>query len=184
MPRMSTYPIGVLLNRAVALMPEGHSYVNVGTWYGYTLFAGLVGNPSKRSIGIDNFSQFARSEDGDVEGEFARRFRELGGPHDEFFEMDYREYFSDHHQGPVGVYHYDGEHSFENQLQGLSSAEPFLAPGSVVMVDDAYTPEARAATDEFLAKAAGSYEVLFDRPTVTKGHPTFWNGILLFRKVW
>ena len=183
MPRMSTYPIGAILNRAVACMPLGEEYVNVGIWHGYTFLAGLSGNQSKRSVGIDNFSQFASPEFGDVKAEFLERFERLKGPNDEFFELDYRAYFRDVHQGAIGVYHYDGEHSFENQLEGLQAAEPFLASGAVVMVDDAYTPEARAATEEFLGRKPGGYEVLFDRPTWRKGHPTFWNGIIVFRKL-
>src|SRR5579872_7090598 len=55
-PRMSTFAIGSIINRAVAEMSPGHSYLNIGVWNGFTLLSGMAGNPEKSCIGVDNFS--------------------------------------------------------------------------------------------------------------------------------
>jgi methyltransferase family protein len=182
-PRLSTYPIGVLVNRAVASMPASSGYVNVGVWHGFTLLAGMAGNEGRRCIGIDNFSEDIVPAYGEVRTSFMERFERLRGPLHEFHELDYRDYFDRVHEGPIGAYLYDGEHSYANQLGGLEAAEPFFVPGSVVFVDDAFAPEAREATMTFVNRRQGEYEVIFDRATASKGHPTFWNGILVFRKL-
>lgn len=181
-PRLSTYPIGALINYAVATMRADSAYVNVGVWHGFTLLAGMAGNPDRRCIGVDNFSEDIVPAYGEVRAAFLERFEQLRGPLHEFHDLDYRAYFADVHHGPIGVYLYDGEHSYENQLLGLEAAEPFFAPGCVVLVDDAFAADARAATTAFVERKPDEYEVIFDRPVASKGHPTFWNGITVFRK--
>ena len=41
-PRMSTFAIGAIINRAVAQMSVGHAYLNIGVWNGFTLLAGMA----------------------------------------------------------------------------------------------------------------------------------------------
>jgi hypothetical protein len=62
-PRMSTFAMGALINHAVADLPEGQAYVNVGVWHGFTLLAGMAGHPAKRCVGVDDFSQFGAPRD-------------------------------------------------------------------------------------------------------------------------
>src|SRR5438067_194208 len=57
-PRMSTLANGAIINRIVSEMPPDVSFVNVGTWFGFTLLSGMANNPEKYCIGVDNFSQF------------------------------------------------------------------------------------------------------------------------------
>ena len=40
--------------------------------------------------------------------------------------MDYRDYMSDVHDGPIGIYLYDGEDSYEGEFEALTAAEPYL----------------------------------------------------------
>lgn len=174
-PRMSTYATAALIDKAVATMPPDAAFVNVGLWHGFSFLAGLVGNPDRRCVGIDNFSQF-----GGPRGEFLRRYEARRSPLHEFHEMDYEEYFARTHRGPIGFYIYDGEHSYRNQLRGLEAAEPFLASGCVVMVDDTNDAEPRQATLDFVSRHPGRYQMLFERRTAANGHPTFWNGITIF----
>jgi|GEM_PF-6652711 len=58
MPLTSTFAIAAIVNRAVRAMPAEQAFVNVGVWHGYTLFAGMVGNPDRTCIGVDDFSDF------------------------------------------------------------------------------------------------------------------------------
>jgi hypothetical protein len=174
--RMSSFAVGTIINRAVAEMPSGHSYVNVGTWAGFSLWAGMVGNPDKRCVGVDDFSQY-----GGPRGYLLEWFERLRAPTHEFHEMDYREYFARVHRGPIGVYFYDGFHSYEQQLLGLQVAEPFFGDDCVVIVDDTNWPEPYEATYDFIARSEREYSVLFDQQTEEGAHPTFWNGLVILR---
>ncbi len=176
-PRMSTFAIAAVLNRAVSLMPPDAAFVNVGVWHGFTFLTGMAGNADKRCIGVDDFSEFGGPRDA-----FLRRFEHRRSARHEFHEMDYRAYFAERHQGPIGVYFYDGEHGYDNQLRGLEAAERFFAPGCVIVVDDTNLPEPRRATMDFVAARGSRYRVLFDRTTAGNGHPTFWNGLLVLQR--
>ena len=177
-PRMSTFAIAAVINRAVSLIPADAAYVNVGVWNGFSLLVGMAGNAERRCIGVDNFSEFG----GPREAFLARFERRRSARHD-FHEMDYRAYFAERHDGPIGVYLYDGEHGYDNQLRGLEAAERFFAPGCVIVVDDTNLPEPRRATLDFVAARPGGYRTLLDRRTAGNGHPTFWNGLLVLQRV-
>lgn len=179
---MSTYAIGAIVNHGVRHMPADTAYLNVGVWAGFSLLAGMVGNEDRRVIGVDNFSEFVGGTFGDVRGEFAARFEAVRSPLHEFHDIDYREYFASVHRGPVGFYFYDGEHSYENQLLSLELVEPFLVRGAAVMIDDAFAEAPRQALNDFLASRRDAYEIVFERQPVTKGHPTFWNGIAILAR--
>ena len=76
----------------------------------------------------------------------------------------------------VGVYYYDAGHTYEQQLDGLLLAEPYLADDALVIVDD---------TDwDFVDAAVRDYRA--QRPNVTsllriegkdKGQPWWWEGV-------
>jgi Methyltransferase domain/Glycosyl transferase family 2 len=174
--RMSTLAIGGLINHAVAHMPEDRAYVNVGVWHGFTFLAGMLGNPRRACVGIDNFSDF-----GGPRERFMGRFEELKGPAHAFYEMDYREYFEQLHREPIGVYLYDGNHEYENQQRGLEIAEPYFADGCIVLVDDTNWQPPRDATIDFVAESEREYELLLDCTTPDHPHPTFWNGLMVFQ---
>lgn len=174
-PKMSTYANAALIDKAVAAMPPGTAFVNVGVWHGFSYLAGIAANPDRPCVAIDNFSQF-----GGPKAEFLARFDGLKSPLHTFHEMDYEDYFATTHRGPIGFYIYDGEHSYRNQLRGLEAAEPFFADGCVVLVDDTNDPEPRQATLDFIARTPGRYKMLFDQTTAVNGHPTFWNGVMIF----
>jgi hypothetical protein len=177
-PRMSTFAYASVINQAVAALPIGAAFVNVGVWHGFTFLAGLVGNAGQRCIGVDNFSEFGGPKDA-----FLPRFERWRGASHEFHEMDYSLYFASRHAGPIGVYLYDGEHSYANQLKGLEAAEPFFTKDCVVLVDDTNDDDPRRATYDFMAARPGKYRVLLDVRTAANGHPTFWNGLIVLRGV-
>ncbi|ODT63133.1 hypothetical protein ABS71_14725 [bacterium SCN 62-11] len=183
-PRMSTLAIAALLQRVVAQMPEDQIFVNVGVWHGFTYLASLLDNEAKHCVGVDDFSQF-----GGPEQQFRARFERLRGPRHYFYSMDYQDYFRDIHQGKLGAYLYDGDHSYEHQLRGLQIAEPHFAPGCIVLVDDTNWDGARQASLDFVAQSARRYELIFDvrtapnlAPSYWNGyHPTWWNGWMMWR---
>lgn len=175
-PRLSTLATGWLVNAAVRSMPAGASYVNVGVWNGFTFFAGMAGNPDKPCAGIDDFS-----EPFNPVILFRRRFAERASPAHRFHEMDYEDYFASVHQGSIGVYYYDGEHTYHHQLRGLQRAEPFFIPGTLVFVDDTNWPAPRQATLDFIKHSSRSYDIVLDVRTAADKHPTFWNGLMILR---
>ncbi len=176
-PRMSTFAVSALINRAVADMSPDTAFVNVGIWVGFSLFSGMVGNDGKQCVGIDNFSEFGGPREA-----FMERFERFRGPAHEFHEMDYRDYFANvHGERPIGVYFYDGDHAYEHQLEGLRAAEPHFTDDCVVFVDDTNWAPAHQATYDFMASSEREYRVLLDRRTATNVHPTFWNGVIVFQ---
>jgi hypothetical protein len=179
-PRMSSFAIGALVNHAVARMRPGQAYVNVGVWHGFTFFAGVAGNDDHDCVGVDNFSEFG--QDGAVRERFLRRCERFCGPRHAFHEMGYQEYFARRHRAPIGVYYYDGDHSYECQLDGLRAAEPYFADDCVVLVDDTNWRDPYNATRQFIEESPNDYEVILDQRTVHGAHPTYWNGIMVFRR--
>ena len=178
MRRMSSLAVGMLLRELVARMPPGHAYVNVGIWEGFSLFAGMAGNEDKICIGIDDYSQFDRPRE-----KFLRNFgRVRRSPLHVHRDVDYETYFATMHEGPIGVYYYDGGHGYENQRKNLEIVERFLVPGSIVIVDDTDYPEPRRATEDYLSSRPGMYDRAFDVSVSRPGHPTWWNGLVVLRR--
>jgi len=182
-PRMSTFANGAIIHRAVSEMEQGTSFVNVGVWHGFTLFSGMSGNPDMPCVGIDNFSEFTDGPFINPRQPFYDRFKAEENALHRFHEMDYRDYFAKIHQGPIGFYIYDGEHDYDNQLHGLQIAEPFFSNHCLILVDDTNWEEPRKGTLDFVAQSRNRYEMLFDLKTACNGHPTFWNGIMIFRRI-
>jgi hypothetical protein len=187
-PRMSTFAMGALIDNAVRTMPADTSFVNVGVWHGFTFLSGIVGNRDRRCVGIDNFSEFhdpefAGENHGNPKDEFLERFQQNSSPQHEFHEIDYEEYFERLHGAePIGFYIYDGDHAYGHQLRGLEIADPYLVPGSHILVDDTNWDEPRQATVDFVNARKDHYEVVFDQRTRELVHPTFWNGVMLLRR--
>jgi len=176
-PRMSTLAIGAAINYAVSLMAPGLDYVNIGVWHGFSFLVGNVSNEDKRCVGVDNFSRF-----GGPEQQFRERFEAMKGPNSQFFAMDYVDFLQNHYQGAMGVYAYDGPHSYEHQLKALELAEPFFAEDCIVIVDDTNWDAPRQATEDFMHWSRNSYEILLDIKTSNRYHPTFWNGIMILQR--
>lgn len=176
-PRMSTFAVGAIINFIVSGMPADKAFVNVGVWNGFSFLCGLVNNRDKKCAGIDNFSEF-----GGPRKEFLGRFENYKSGNHEFYDMDYIDYFSRIHKGPVGFYIYDGNHSKENQYRGLAVAEPFLAEGCYILIDDINWPEPVEGTDDFIKESKFKYETVAEIRTSHNCHPTYWNGIRVLRK--
>jgi hypothetical protein len=176
-PRMSTFAIGAIINRAVANMSVGHAYLNIGVSNGFSLLAGMAQNTGKKCIGVDDFKRKNSHKNS-----FLRRFERARGPSHSFHEADFREYLAEQHKEPLGVYLFDGPRTYEDQLDALTLAEPYFAKGCHVLVDDTNWPQVREANLEFIKKSAFEYRILLDVQTPRTGHPTFWNGVMLFER--
>lgn len=181
MPRMASLSIGVIINKIVSELKDDEVFLNVGTWCGFSLIAGMIDNPTKRCIGVDNFSQFTQTPIGHPKDIFLRFFQLYSTENHRFFELDYEEYFEKMHNENIGFYYYDGEHSYENQLKGLELADPYLRESSLVLIDDINIEDVQRASLDFV-KRSKRYEIIFQQKTAHNEHMTFWNGIMLLVK--
>lgn len=174
--KMSRLSNAAVLNLAVSEMSEGDAFVNVGVWHGFTLLAAMAGNDERTCVGVDNFSEFGGPRD-----QFLERFHERRSRAHRFHDQDYEDFFAAGLAEPLGVYLYDGEHSFENQYRGLLVADPFYADDAVVIVDDTNLDRARDATLKFASDSRLDWSVVFDRRTAGRKHPTLWNGLMILQ---
>lgn len=177
-PRMCTFAIGSLINTIVSRLPIDQCYVNVGVWQGFSFLSGIITNPDKICIGVDNFSEF-----GGPKEEFLERFNNYKSDNHKFYNIDYQEYFKNFHENEIGFYIYDGNHEKEHQREGLKSAEPFLAKDALILVDDINLDDPINGTIEFIQQSPHKYEIIFEQNTAHNSHPTFWNGIALLKKL-
>lgn len=184
MNRMSTFPIGMLINKAVQGVKSGGCYLNVGIWHGYTLFAGSLGNKDKLCVGVDNFGTFNGEE---AKTECLRFFHSIHKDHNlSIFTMDYEDFFekiyTPDRAHPIDVYYYDGGHSIEDHKKGLNLAEPYFRKGTVVFVDDINMEHVLNTTLDWFnsRREQWVYKCVFCEGN---GHPTWWDGLLVAVKI-
>ncbi len=162
-----------LLNLAASCLDEGEAHVEIGVFHGASLIAAMLGNEEKRIVGVDSFA-FREASLEKVEANVAR-YR-LRRP--EIFVGDAFELVpSGALDGTsVGVWYYDAAHSYEAQLEGLRIAEPLLAPGALVIVDDTDWDDVDRALAAYLAEQPRARRLL----TVggkSRGAPHWWEGM-------
>lgn len=175
MRKMSTFAVGAVINECVRRMPDDSCYLNIGTWRGFSLFAGMAENPTKHCIGVDSFVEF-----GGPRKSFFRRFQTLKSDRHEFFESDWREYMTRHTE-KIGVFFYDAAHDEKSQFDALVIADPFIVPDGIMIIDDTNWSGASDAVKAFLSHKK-NYRLLFEQLTADNCHPTFWNGISVIQK--
>ena len=162
-----------LLNLAARCLGPGEAYVEVGVFHGASLIAAMLGNDSKRFVGIDSF-EFRDASLEKVEANLARYGLELP-------EIVVGDAFDLVPAGAledvvIGVWYYDASHSYEAQLEGLRIAEPHLAPGALVIVDDTDWDDVDRAMDDYVASQTRARRVL----TIdgkSRGAPQWWEGM-------
>lgn len=51
------------------------------------------------------------------------------------------------------------------------------------MIDDTNWDPPRRATLDFISSSSNDYDILLDVNTYCNGHPTFWNGVMILKKL-
>jgi predicted O-methyltransferase YrrM len=161
-----------LLNLAASCLNDGEAYVEVGVFHGASLIASMLGNEDKRFVGIDSFG-FREASLEKVHANLAH----YGLTPPEILVGDAFELVSAGAlEGvPVGVWYYDAAHSYEEQVEGLRIAEPWLAAGALVIVDDTDWDDVARAMDDYVADQPKARRVL----TIdgkSRGAPQWWEG--------
>ncbi|HEY6113385.1 MAG TPA: class I SAM-dependent methyltransferase [Gaiellaceae bacterium] len=162
-----------LLNVAAACLEGDEAYVEIGVFHGASLIAAMLGNEGKRFVGIDSFAFRDASLDR-VHANLARF--DLAPP--EIVVGDAFELVPTGALGDVsiGVWYYDAAHSYEAQLEGLRIAEPLLASGALVVVDDTDWDDVARAMDDYIVEQPRARRLL----TVdgqSRGSPQWWEGM-------
>lgn len=176
-PGMATENKLMLLNLAVKQLGAREAYVEVGCYKGASIVGAALGNRGAKIFAADNFSKFDGTEE-----ILKRNLNTYARGQVEFFNLPSREFLSRAPWRParIGAYFYDGGHSFQDQFEGLQFALPSFADDAVIIVDDTNKREARSA-DALFARTVPGFELVLDLRTPRNHHPTWWNGIQLFR---
>lgn len=183
---MSSPKVCNLLNKLVANMDEGEHYLEIGCYKGLTLVSAAYRNPGKTCMGCDKIRFWSRST-----GEFwfqvkkelfdnIARYRAESAEID-FHHMKSQEFFRRRlAPKPVGVYFYDGDHSYEGTRSHVVAAADSLSKKSVLLMDDWNDPEIQRATADGMAEAG--LEVLWKRELAgtNQDKTSWWNGLAVF----
>ena len=147
---MSSPRVCVFLNRLVASMDPGEHYLEIGSWKGLTLLSAARGNKGKLCVACDRFRWWGRYTGWGVVARRAlqRNVERYRGECAEIrlFEMPSRRLFAERLvEGPVGIYFYDGDHTFEGTREAIREGARILSRRAVVLVDD-WVEDQRGAT--------------------------------------
>ena len=162
-----------LLNVAAACLEGDEAYVEIGVFHGASLIAAMLGNESKRFVGIDSFA-FRDASLNRVHANLARF--DLVPPEivvGDAFELVSSGALAD---TSIGVWYYDASHSYEAQLEGLRMAEPLLVSGALVIVDDTDWDDVARAMDDYIVEQPRARRLLTVDGT-SRGSPQWWEGM-------
>jgi predicted O-methyltransferase YrrM len=162
-----------LLNVAARCLDAGEHYVEVGTFRGTSLISAMQENDGL-FVAVDNWSM----GDGDSHQLVSNLDRH--GLRATIIDGDAFETLRRGIPSPVGVYYYDDGHEYEQQLDGLRLAEPYLASPALVVVDDTDWERVERAVDDYAASQPRVTEI-FRADGKDHGHPEWWEGMRVFR---
>ncbi len=172
------------LNRLVAAMDPGDTYLEIGTWKGLTLCSAAHGNVGKLCYACDKFRFWGKFTGPGVLAKWSL-YRNVdryskGGAQVRFFHTTSQKLFAQKLVPPrVRVYFYDGDHSYEGTYHGVVAAAPLLTDSSILLMDDWNDPVIRKATYDGIRDAGLTIE--WERH-LEGGHDTggWWNGLAVF----
>jgi len=182
-PGMSSPKVCNLLNGLVARMDPGERYLEVGVWQGRTLLSAALDNTDRVCIGCDKFRAFGRYTGF---GFLARRalysnVARFKGRRAAIWFHDMRSatFFKRHQLGPVGVYFYDGGHTYRLTRESIAAGSRWLSPKAAVLVDDWNLPHVRQATLDGFRDSGVRILWRRDLPG-DHTEQTWWNGVGAF----
>ena len=166
-----------LLNLAASCLGPDEAYVEVGVYHGASLIAALLGNEERRFVGIDSFG-FREASLEKVEQNLER----FGVPRPELLVGDVFQLVPGGAlaDASVGLWYYDAAHDYESQVEGLRVAEPLLAPGALMIVDDTDWTDVRRAMDDYVAAQPRAQRIL-TLDGKDRGSPQWWEGMQVLR---
>ena len=182
-PGMSSPRVCRLLNGLVARMDAGEHYLEIGSWHGRTLLSAAMHNPGRLCVACDKFRAYGRYTGFGFRARRALR-RNVSRYDDRatihFYDMPSSRFFSrPRFDGTVGVFFYDGDHSYGGTRESIAAGARWLSERAALLVDDWNVPRIRRATFDALHDA--SVRILWHR--ALEGDHTeaaWWNGVGAF----
>ena len=162
-----------LLNVAAGCLEPGEHYVEVGTYRGTSLISAMQSNEGN-FVAIDNWSM------GDGSSEQLVSNLDRYGLRATIIDGDAFDTLRRGIPSPVGVYYYDAGHEYEEQLDGMRLAEPYLASPALVIVDDTDWERVERAVDDYLAAQPRASEI-YSVEGKDRGRPEWWEGMRVLR---
>ena len=183
-PGMSSPKVCRLLNGLVSRMDVGEHYLEIGTWQGRTLLSAAMHNPGRLCVACDKFRPFGRYTGFGFR--VRRALRENLRRHDgdratvHFYDMSSSRFFSrPRFEGTVGVFFYDGDHSYAGTRRSIAAGARRLSQRAALLVDDWNVPRIQQATFDALKDA--SVRILWHRALGgDHSERTWWNGLGAF----
>jgi predicted O-methyltransferase YrrM len=163
-----------LLNVAARCLEPGEHFVEIGTFRGTSLISAMQGNDDGLFVAIDDWSK----EGGENHHLVSNLDRH--GLRATIIDGDAFETLRRGIPSPVGVYYYDAGHEYEEQLDGMRLAEPYLASPALVIVDDTDWERVERAVDDYLAAQPRATEI-HRVDGSDHGQPDWWYGMRVLR---
>lgn len=120
----------LLINNVIKKIEDAR-YLEIGSWKGSTACAAMFNNKCK-IVCIDNWSQFGGPKDTFIQNTnaFVNKDVQFTFIESNFRSVDYSSI------GKFNVYLFDGPHEMQDQLDGITIAQPALDDTFILIVDD------------------------------------------------
>jgi hypothetical protein len=172
---MTSVPIRHLLNRLGEL--PGCRYLEIGAFYGATLLAASYDNAGS-FLSVDDFSKFNNPDPRPILHANLSRFNDHC--HVDFRELDCWQLPTELEPGSVGIYFYDGNHTFEAQRDALVRFADVFTDPFVLLVDDWNFDHVQDGTQTALEQLGWSVAEEWCRHTAYNGDAaSWWNGLFV-----
>jgi len=163
-------------------------YMEVGVYSGSTFFAALQNN-SIKAYAVDHFQfEDIKPERDDIEWQNEKNplqsfvsncQRYIGTNSVKLLDKDVRmvQPSDIHSQYKPNIIFYDGNHDYDEQLEGLNNLFPFLEDTFILVIDDANVESSITSTDEFVR--INNLRVLYEKKLLhgVEDSSLWWNGL-------
>lgn len=161
----TTAKVRMLLNRLVAALPSEEAHFEVGCFRGATLISALLDHHDVTSYACDDFSGTAAWPNTKQIFESNLQKYKDRLPSIKFYEescwnLPKKKPF----QKPIGIFFYDGDHSYESQRRAIVEFAPFLASQVIILVDDWNWQQVREGTFQGLCQMRPMKMSYFELP--------------------
>jgi len=179
---MSTENIRYTINEFVRRYAK--TYLEIGSYRGSTLISSAIYNNDVRCISIDNFSEF--DQNGTNKSTLLNNIQKANVSNIELYDMDYvagvKHIFDLEPELKIDVYFYDGNHTYDNQLNGLNILTDYMSDSCIIFVDDINCECVDTANDEWLKNNPDFKCIkIFTEGNCSK---TWWNGFtIMYRNI-
>ena len=157
-------------------------YLEIGTYLGSTFISAMYKNDIQ-GIAVDNWSEF--------NGPKNKCYNNINKHIDnkqsiKLIEKDFSLLNKEDINDNIDIYLYDGNHSYESHKQSITHMYKFLAPLSIILVDDFRDDNSWRQVIEgtFSGLKESNLNVLYEKRLVSKqeegGGDGFWNGCGIF----